>query len=70
MEQEAIMAFDPDDRPRPKVLVTIEQIALDPLSVEDLGIRIAACRDEIARCEAAIEKKQATRNAAAAFFKN
>ncbi len=63
------MAFDPEDRPRPKVQITVEQISLDPLSVEDLEARIAACRDEIARCEAAIAKKRASRDAANAFFK-
>lgn len=64
------MAFDTDDRPRPKVSIMVEQIPLDPLSVEDLEARIAACREEIARCEGAIAKKRASRSAADAFFKS
>lgn len=64
------MVFDPEERPRPKAGVAIEPIALDPLSIEDLKTRISSAEAEIARCAEAISKKQASRDAAAAFFKS
>ena len=42
---------------------------LDGWSVEDLKHYIATLQQEIARAEAAIEKKQAHRGAADAFFR-
>lgn len=63
------MAFDMEDRPRPKAGVEIEPLPLDSLSIEDLELRIASARTEIARCEATIARKKASRNAADAFFK-
>ncbi|WP_294534188.1 DUF1192 domain-containing protein [uncultured Rhodoblastus sp.] len=42
---------------------------LDALSVDELTARIELLRAEIARLEAAREKKHASRAAAAAFFK-
>lgn len=42
---------------------------LDALSVEELRSRIGALRDEIARLEAAAAAKEASRQAADAFFK-
>ena len=42
---------------------------LDTLSVDELTHRIAILKDEIARLEAAIETKNASRSAADAVFK-
>lgn len=42
---------------------------LDTLSVDELAHRIAILKDEIARLEAAIETKNASRSAADAVFK-
>ncbi|MCI4643873.1 MAG: DUF1192 domain-containing protein [Hyphomonadaceae bacterium] len=41
---------------------------LDEMSVDDLRARIGALRDEIAACEAEIEKKEAHMSAADALF--
>ena len=61
-------AFDDDDRPKKKITHEIGQdLAL--LSVKELTERIALLRDEIARLEADITRKQATRSAADQFFK-
>lgn len=44
---------------------------LDDMSIDELKERIGTLQAEIARCEAAITKKEATRRAAeAAFFKS
>ena len=43
--------------------------ALDALSVEELRLRIALLREEIARLEGAIAAKDASRQAADSFFK-
>lgn len=42
---------------------------VDLLSAHELGERIALLRGEIARLEAAIEARNATKQAASAFFK-
>ena len=42
---------------------------LDTLSVEELHARIELLREEISRLETAIDAKQASRQAADAFFK-
>ncbi len=61
-------AVDDDDRPKKKIAHEIGQdLAL--LSVRELTERIALLREEIARLEADIVKKQATRSAADQFFK-
>ena len=61
-------AFDDDDRPKKKVTHEIgQELAL--LSVAELQAHIALMREEIARLEADIEKKQATRSVADQFFK-
>jgi uncharacterized small protein (DUF1192 family) len=61
-------AIDDDDRPKKKIAHEIGQdLAL--LSVKELTERITLLRDEIARLEADITKKQATRSAADQFFK-
>jgi uncharacterized small protein (DUF1192 family) len=57
------MLFDEEPAPKKKRL-------LDDMSVNDLKERIVALQEEIALCEAAITKKEASRLAAdAAFFK-
>jgi uncharacterized small protein (DUF1192 family) len=43
---------------------------LDDLSAPELAERIAALKAEIARLEKAIVEREATKNAAAAFFKS
>jgi uncharacterized small protein (DUF1192 family) len=61
-------AFDDEDRPKKKVTHEIGQdLAL--LSVEELAARIALMREEIARLEADIAKKKASRSAADDVFK-
>ena len=60
--------IDDDDRPKKKVSHEIgQELAL--LSVEELRERVALLRDEIARLEAAIVSKQASRASADTFFK-
>jgi uncharacterized small protein (DUF1192 family) len=61
-------AFDEDDRPKKKIAHEIGQ-DLTLLSVRELTERIGLLKDEIARLEADIAKKQATRSAADQFFK-
>jgi uncharacterized small protein (DUF1192 family) len=61
-------AIDEDDRPKKKITHEIGQdLAL--LSVKELGERIEIMRAEIARLEADIAKKNASRSAADQFFK-
>jgi uncharacterized small protein (DUF1192 family) len=63
------MVSDEEDRPRKKVAHEIgQELAL--LSVEELRERIALLQSEIARLEAAMKSKEATRSAADKFFKN
>jgi uncharacterized small protein (DUF1192 family) len=61
-------AFDDDDRPKKKITHEIGQ-DLTLLSVAELNERIALMREEIARLEADIAKKQSSRSAADTFFK-
>ncbi len=61
-------AIDDDDRPKKKVTHEIGQ-ELTLLSVEELAGRVQLLRDEIARLEADMKKKQASRSAADQFFK-
>jgi len=61
-------AFDEDDRPKKKIAHEIGQ-DLTLLSVRELTERIGLLNEEIARLEADIAKKQATRSAADQFFK-
>ena len=61
-------AMDEDDRPKKKITHEIGQdLAL--LSIEELAERIAFLREEIARLEEALSKKQASRAAADQVFK-
>jgi uncharacterized small protein (DUF1192 family) len=61
-------AIDDDDRPKKKVAHEIGQ-DLTLLSVAELTERIALLKDEIARLEANIASKQASKSAADLFFK-
>ena len=61
-------AIDEDDRPKKKISHEIGQ-DLTLLSVHELTDRIGLLKDEIARLEGDIAKKQATRSAADQFFK-
>jgi uncharacterized small protein (DUF1192 family) len=59
---------DDEERPKKKLVHEIGQdLAL--LSVEELRERIALLKDEIARLEAAVAAKQASRTTADQFFK-
>ena len=60
--------IDEDDRPKKKVAHEIGQ-ELTLLSVEELAARIELMREEIARLEADMAKKRASRSAADQFFK-
>ncbi len=61
-------AIGEDDRPKKKIVHEIGQdLAL--LSVEELGERIAILNEEIARLDAAMAKKRASRDVADRFFK-
>jgi uncharacterized small protein (DUF1192 family) len=61
-------AFDDEDRPKKKVTHEIGQ-DLTLMSVGELSERIALLREEIARLEADIAKKETSRSAADMFFK-
>ena len=62
------MKDDEDDRPKKKIAHEIgQELAL--LSVKELHERIALLREEIARLEASIAGKQASRSVADQFFK-
>jgi uncharacterized small protein (DUF1192 family) len=63
------MAAEDDDKPRRKVSHEIGQ-DLSLLSVTDLEERIALLEAEIERLKADARKKQASRDAANAFFKS
>ena len=61
--------MEEDDRPKKRLVHEIGQdLAL--LSVEELCERITLLKDEIARLEAAVANKRASRNAADHFFKS
>jgi len=60
--------MDEDDRPKKKITHEIgQELAL--LSVKELQERIALLKEEVARLEADISRKQASRNVADQFFK-
>ncbi len=61
-------AADDDDRPKKKVTHEIGQ-DLTLLSVSELTERVALLKDEIARLEANMAGKQASKSAADQFFK-
>ncbi len=60
--------IDDDDRPKKKIAHEIGQ-DLRLLSVEELAERVALMRDEIARLEADMAGKRASRSAADQIFK-
>ncbi|SDG76044.1 DUF1192 domain-containing protein [Pelagibacterium luteolum] len=57
-----------DDVVRPAPVHQVGMV-LDTLSVDELELRIGILKDEIARLEAAIKSKTASRSAADAVFK-
>ena len=59
---------DEEDGPVRK-RVRLEKLVLDTLGIEELRDYIAELREEIARAEADIERKQGHKTAADAFFK-
>ena len=61
-------AFDEDDKPKKKVTHEIGQ-DLTLLSVDELKARVKLLKDEIARLEADMKGKHASRSAADQFFK-
>jgi len=61
-------AIDPDELPKKKITHEMgQELAL--LSVGELGERIALLKEEIARLEAEMKRKAATKSAADMFFK-
>ncbi|GAA0549635.1 uncharacterized small protein (DUF1192 family) [Rhizomicrobium palustre] len=64
------MAIDPEELlPRKKAPEILIGQDLSTLSEFELKARIAALKEEVERCEAAILARQSTRSAADAFFK-
>ena len=61
-------AIDEDDKPKKKIAHEIGQ-DLSLLSVEELAARVQLMHDEIARLEADMASKRASRSAANQFFK-
>jgi uncharacterized small protein (DUF1192 family) len=62
-------ATDPDDdQPKKKILHEVGQ-DLSLLSVSELTERVELLKEEIARLEAEMKRKHATRSAADLFFK-
>ena len=66
------MAFDPflEEKPRPKPAAHEVGQDLSTLSVSELDERIEVLEREIGRLKEARSKKEASRNAASAFFKS
>ena len=63
-----MVAIDPDELPKKKVTHEMgQELAL--LSVGELTERVALLKEEIARLEAAMNRKRATKSAADTFFK-
>lgn len=61
-------AIDPDEPPKKKLSHEMGQ-DLSLLSVGELGERIALLKEEVARLEAEITRKRASKSAADLFFK-
>ena len=61
-------AIDDEDRPKKKIVHEIGQ-ELTLLSVGELAERVAQLKEEIARLEANMATKQASKTAADQFFK-
>ena len=63
-----MVAIDPDELPKKKITHDMgQELAL--FSVGELNERIALLKDEIARLEAEVKRKQASKSAADTFFK-
>ncbi|ABD09176.1 conserved hypothetical protein [Rhodopseudomonas palustris HaA2] len=62
------MAIEDDDKPSRKISHEIGQ-DLSLLSVEELASRVGLLQEEVARLQAAMTMKRATREAADRFFK-
>jgi uncharacterized small protein (DUF1192 family) len=61
-------AIDPDELPKKKITHEMgQELAL--LSLGELSERIALLKEEIARLEAEMKRKQASKSAADVFFK-
>ena len=63
------MRPEDDDRPKKKIAHEIGA-DLSLISVEELRERVALLKEEIARLEADMARKQASKSAAATFFKS
>jgi uncharacterized small protein (DUF1192 family) len=60
--------IEPDDLPKKKIIHEMgQELAL--LSVGELAERVALLKDEIARLEAEMKRKNASKSAADMFFK-
>jgi uncharacterized small protein (DUF1192 family) len=68
MQEASMPAIDDEDRPKKKIAHEIGQ-DLTLMSVGELTERITLLKDEIARLEADIKRKQASKSAADLFFK-
>jgi uncharacterized small protein (DUF1192 family) len=68
IRENIMAAIEEDDRPKRKPVHEIGQ-DLTLLSIEELSDRISLLHDEIARLQAALDKKRASRSAADLFFK-
>jgi uncharacterized small protein (DUF1192 family) len=61
-------AIDPDELPKKKITHEMgQELAL--LSVGELNERVSLLKEEIARLEAEVKRKQASKSAADMFFK-
>ncbi len=58
-----------EEAAEPRRQARLTKLALDSLSVEELDAYILELREEIARAEADIARKQSHRSAADAFFR-
>jgi uncharacterized small protein (DUF1192 family) len=63
-----MVAVDPEELPKKKLAHELGQ-DLTLLSVGELAERVVLLKDEIARLDAEMKRKQATKSAADAFFK-
>jgi uncharacterized small protein (DUF1192 family) len=68
LKEPAMPAIDPDDLPKKKILHEMGQ-DLSLLSIGELTERVELLKEEIARLEAEMNRKRATRSAADIFFK-
>ena len=58
-----------EDEAQPRKRARLEKLTLDMLGIEELRDYIVELKDEIARVEADIGRKQSHRSAADAFFR-